>query len=151
MATAGIPVPSAPTAVLTRRLKQAYPIYQMGYEVPLGVLDAWIQSVPGLLSYGRQGLFAHDNTHHALYMAYSAVDCLDDEGTTGCGRVDVVSGRDGSVLFVLKHDDTNEFGFRVVLHHASEGWRVADEIAADLLETARKLEALEELERLKTG
>ena len=24
----------------------------------------------------------------------------------------------------------DEFGFRVVLHHASEGWRVADEIAA---------------------
>jgi hypothetical protein len=34
--------------------------------------------VPRLLSYGRQGLFAHDNTHHALFMAYSAVDCLVD-------------------------------------------------------------------------
>jgi hypothetical protein len=28
------------------------------------------------LSYGRQGLFAHDNTHHALYMANAAVECL---------------------------------------------------------------------------
>jgi hypothetical protein len=40
------------------------------------VLDAWVESVPRLLSYGRQGLFAHDNTHHALAMAYAAADCL---------------------------------------------------------------------------
>ena len=33
-----------------------------------------------LLVFGRQGLFVHDNTHHALYMAYSAVDCLDSAG-----------------------------------------------------------------------
>jgi hypothetical protein len=26
-----------------------------------------------------QGLFAHDNAHHALYMAYAAADCLDVE------------------------------------------------------------------------
>ena len=34
--------------------------------------------MPRLLSYGRQGLFAHDNTHHALAMAYAAADCLRD-------------------------------------------------------------------------
>jgi hypothetical protein len=45
---------------------------------PRHVLDRWIDSVPDFLSYGRQGLFAHDNTHHALFMAYSAVDCLVD-------------------------------------------------------------------------
>ena len=32
----------------------------------------------GLL--GRQGLFAHDNTHHTLSMAYKLTDCLDDQG-----------------------------------------------------------------------
>ena len=35
----------------------------------------------GLLTFGRQGLFAHDNTHHALYMAYSAAECLDEDGS----------------------------------------------------------------------
>ncbi|MCI0664368.1 MAG: hypothetical protein L0220_25195 [Acidobacteria bacterium] len=35
---------------------------------------------PPLLTFGRQGLFAHDNTHHALYMAYAAADCLDSHG-----------------------------------------------------------------------
>jgi protoporphyrinogen oxidase len=77
LARAGIPIPRPPVRVHTRRLRQAYPIYTKGYEVPFNILDAWVEKLPRLLSYGRQGLFAHDNTHHALYMAYSAVDCLD--------------------------------------------------------------------------
>ena len=44
------------------------------------ILDAWGGSLPGILTFGRQGLFAHDNTHHALYMAYCAVDCLGEGG-----------------------------------------------------------------------
>ena len=75
---AGIPLPAAPSAVEVRRLAQAYPIYRTGYETHFQNLDRWALSLPGLLTYGRQGLFAHDNTHHALYMAYSAVDCLTD-------------------------------------------------------------------------
>jgi protoporphyrinogen oxidase len=80
LARAGIPLPTTPRAVLVRRLKQAYPIYLTGYEGPFGTLDRWIDSLPNLLSYGRQGLFAHDNTHHALAMAYAAVDCLEPGG-----------------------------------------------------------------------
>ncbi|MGE0555336.1 MAG: NAD(P)/FAD-dependent oxidoreductase [Gemmatimonadales bacterium] len=80
LATAGIPLPATPTAVLTRRLPQAYPIYTVGYEEPFGVLDRWVSGIPRLLSYGRQGLFAHDNTHHALAMAYAAADCLGPNG-----------------------------------------------------------------------
>jgi protoporphyrinogen oxidase len=78
LAAAGIPLPKAPSAVRVQRLRQAYPIYKTGYEKPLGVLDDWVESLPRFLSYGRQGLFAHDNTHHALFMAYSAVNCLRD-------------------------------------------------------------------------
>lgn len=68
--------PVAPTRAFSRRLPQAYPIYLNGYEAPLEALDRWVSGLEGFLSYGRQGLFAHDNTHHALFMAYSAVDCL---------------------------------------------------------------------------
>ncbi|MGH7449193.1 MAG: protoporphyrinogen/coproporphyrinogen oxidase, partial [Longimicrobiales bacterium] len=77
---AGIPLPRPAVRVLTRRLKQAYPIYPTGYEVPFGTLDDWADSLPDFLLYGRQALFAHDNTHHALYMAAAAVDCLDGRG-----------------------------------------------------------------------
>ena len=81
MARAGLPLQRPPVAVHVRRLRQAYPIYLNGYEKPLGALDAWAASVPNLLVYGRQGLFAHDNTHHAFAMAYAASDCLAPDGT----------------------------------------------------------------------
>jgi len=78
LARAGLPLPRPPVGVLVRRLRHAYPIYLNGYEGPFQTLDAWAESLPDLLTYGRQGLFAHDNTHHALLMAYRAVDCLAD-------------------------------------------------------------------------
>jgi len=74
----GLPLPRPPLAVRAERLRHAYPIYLTGYEKPFAVLDAWADSLPGILTYGRQGLFAHDNTHHALFMARRAVDCLVD-------------------------------------------------------------------------
>lgn len=76
LSRSGIPLPRPPIGVFTRKLRQAYPIYTRGYEESLTRLDTWLEGIPGFLSYGRQGLFAHDNTHHALYMAYSAVECL---------------------------------------------------------------------------
>jgi protoporphyrinogen oxidase len=80
LAGAGIPVPVTPTRAFTRRLPQAYPVYLNGYEQPFGVLDAWASSLPQMVFYGRQGLFAHDNTHHALHMAYAATECLTGRG-----------------------------------------------------------------------
>lgn len=80
LASAGIPVQSPVLQVVTRRLRQAYPIYRRGYESSFDLLDQWLSQVDGLLTFGRQGLFAHDNTHHALYMAYAAADCLDAAG-----------------------------------------------------------------------
>lgn len=77
----GLPLPASPVAVHAERLPQAYPVYRTGYEHPFGKLDAWLSDVPRLLTYGRQGLFAHDNTHHALYMAYCAAACLATDGT----------------------------------------------------------------------
>ena len=32
------------------------------------------------MTFGRQGLFAHDNTHHALAMAYALDECIDSAG-----------------------------------------------------------------------
>lgn len=77
MARAGLPLSRPPVSIFSRRLAQAYPIYLKGYEEPLSRLEEWAANLRGFLSYGRQGLFAHDNTHHALYMAYAAADCLE--------------------------------------------------------------------------
>jgi protoporphyrinogen oxidase len=76
LARAGLPLSRPPVTVRVKRLRHAYPVYRNGYEVPFGVLDAWAESLPELLTLGRQGLFAHDNTHHALYMAYAAAECF---------------------------------------------------------------------------
>ena len=75
---AGLPLARPPVAVHVRRLRHAYPVYLDGYEHHFNALDQWASRQPRLLTFGRQGLFAHDNTHHALFMAYCAVECLAD-------------------------------------------------------------------------
>lgn len=74
----GLPQTAKIRRAFTRRLAHAYPVYDRDYEAHFERLDRWISDVDGLLTFGRQGLFAHDNTHHALAMAYGAVDCLRD-------------------------------------------------------------------------
>ena len=78
---AGLPVPARIVEVKAERLRAAYPIYDRGYERWFDAMDQWLLGLPRLLSFGRQGLFAHDNTHHALNMAYRAVECLQPDGT----------------------------------------------------------------------
>jgi len=78
LAEAGLPVSVRVLRAFTRRLPQAYPIYQVGYEEHFDAVDRWLQGIRGLLTFGRQGLFVHDNTHHALYMAYAAAECFKD-------------------------------------------------------------------------
>ncbi len=78
---AGLPVRSRLLKATTRKLRQAYPVYRRGYEKYFNVMDDWLAGLQGLVHYGRQALFAHDNTHHALYMAYAAVDCFAPDGT----------------------------------------------------------------------
>ena len=77
---AAIPLREPPGMVVTHRISHAYPIYDEGYELHVDRIDHWLGQVENLLSFGRQGLFAHDNIHHTLHMAYSAVNCLSQEG-----------------------------------------------------------------------
>ncbi|HEY6392253.1 MAG TPA: FAD-dependent oxidoreductase [Bryobacteraceae bacterium] len=77
---AGIPIRATIRKVVTRRLAHAYPIYERGFEAGLGKVDGWAGGFRNLVTFGRQGLFAHDNAHHALYMAYCAVNCMRSDG-----------------------------------------------------------------------
>lgn len=81
LAKCGLPIESRILETATKRLPFAYPIYREGYEEAFGIQDKWAGSLERVLTFGRQGLFAHDNTHHALAMAYGAVDCLTQDGT----------------------------------------------------------------------
>lgn len=80
LAELGLP-PVRPASVEVRRLERAYPLYRAGYESSFAVVDDWVASCPGLVTFGRQGLFAHDNTHHALAMAWAAAGALGSDGS----------------------------------------------------------------------
>jgi protoporphyrinogen oxidase len=77
---AGLPVTVPVVEVAVRRLPQAYPIYTRDYRDNFDRIDNWINTITNVVTFGRQGLFAHDNTHHALAMSYALNECLDDSG-----------------------------------------------------------------------
>ncbi|WP_336922947.1 protoporphyrinogen/coproporphyrinogen oxidase [Aquipuribacter sp. SD81] len=80
VAACGLPVPDV-AAVDVRRVPSAYPVHLLGSEGALETVLAAVDAVPGLLTFGRQGLLAHDNTHHTLAMAEAAVRCRRTDGT----------------------------------------------------------------------
>ena len=73
-----------PTPATDRRRRAqgaaAYPVYRVGYEAAFATVDEWASTLPRVLHFGRQGLFAHDNTHHALAMAWAAADAIGTDG-----------------------------------------------------------------------
>jgi protoporphyrinogen oxidase len=69
------------TGVEVRRLQRFYPVYARGYEERLAGLSAWADRLAHVTTFGRLGLFVHDNTHHAMRMAYDAADCLRADGS----------------------------------------------------------------------
>jgi protoporphyrinogen oxidase len=76
----GLPVNVPVIRCETRRLAHAYPVYDLNYQAHFETIDRWLSSLDGYLGFGRQGLFAHDNTHHAFAMAYAASDVLTADG-----------------------------------------------------------------------
>jgi protoporphyrinogen oxidase len=80
LARSGLPA-ARPVAVEARRVERAYPVYGLDYASRFDAVDTWARALPNVLTFGRQGLFAHDNTHHAFAMAWAAADALRDDGT----------------------------------------------------------------------
>ena len=81
LASVDLPIQCEGSRCHTRRLAHAYPVYSVGYEDRLASVDDRLRQLKGLVVFGRQGLFAHDNTHHAIAMAYAVDDCLAVDGT----------------------------------------------------------------------
>jgi protoporphyrinogen oxidase len=79
LARSDLPTPE-PIEVVVRKVPRAYPVYRVGYEAAFATVDEWASTLPRVLHFGRQGLFAHDNTHHALAMAWAAADAIGADG-----------------------------------------------------------------------
>jgi protoporphyrinogen oxidase len=71
----GLP-PVRPVATEVRCLPRVYPVYRVGFEQDLAGLEQWADEQPRLLTFGRQGLFVPDNTHHALAMGWAAAGAV---------------------------------------------------------------------------
>jgi protoporphyrinogen oxidase len=76
----GLPDPD-PVDVVVRRVDHIYPVYRLGHDDDQRVLEAWADGRDELVLFGRQPLFAHDNTHHALAMGRAAASCLGPGGS----------------------------------------------------------------------
>ena len=67
--------------VETRRLPKVYPIYDLDYKEKFKNLIDWSASQKRMTVFGRQGLFAPDNLHHALSMGHTAAKALKSDGS----------------------------------------------------------------------
>ena len=75
----GLPAPMHTSGHVERRT-HVYPIYHRGFEHSQRLVESYLDSQPNLAVLGRQALFAHDNTHHALLMGKGAAEALDTDG-----------------------------------------------------------------------
>lgn len=87
-------------AVEVRRLPRVYPVYRVGFEHDLSALERWAATHPELVTFGRQGLFVPDNTHHALAMGAAAAAALTDDGRFD--RAAWTAARDGFRAHVVE-------------------------------------------------
>jgi len=85
LAAVGLP-PVRLAGTVVRRLPHVYPVYEIGYVGLLAGLDSWAGALDRVTTLGRLGLFAHDNTHHAIAMARDAVDALGRDGRRDTAR-----------------------------------------------------------------
>jgi protoporphyrinogen oxidase len=67
--------------VVVHRAPTYYPIYERGFDRDLEGLDAWLRGIPSVTSFGRFGLFFHDNAHQAMLIARDAVAALGADGS----------------------------------------------------------------------
>jgi protoporphyrinogen oxidase len=84
LARSGLPTP-AHTEVVVRRLRSVYPVYEQATEADRRTVEAWLASIPAVLTFGRQGLGVPDNLQHVLAMAQAAAAAVTPGGVDRAG------------------------------------------------------------------
>ncbi len=77
---AGVDLPPDLAGITVRRLPHVYPVYEIGYAQRLAGLQGWADGLDRVTTFGRQGLFVDDNTHHTMATAYDAVAAIGSDG-----------------------------------------------------------------------
>ncbi|MBK9588375.1 MAG: hypothetical protein IPO50_07315, partial [Sphingomonadales bacterium] len=81
LAGVGLPVTAKVRRTVTRRLGYAYPVYDRNFEGDLAVMDQWVESLEGLLTFGRQGSVRATIRIMPWQRRRGAVDCLNADGS----------------------------------------------------------------------
>ena len=71
----GLPAPEVVSHTMIKR-DNVYPVYDLEFRKNLSQIENYLDSLNRLITLGRQGLFVHDNVHHAIEMGISAGKCL---------------------------------------------------------------------------
>lgn len=80
-------LPEIPVAAAeVRRVPRLYPVYRPGAEEALAEVEAWATTLPGVVTFGRQGLFVADNTHHVMDMGRSLAASVGSDGRVDDAR-----------------------------------------------------------------
>ena len=64
-----------------RRIPKCYPVYEGDYRAHQAVVEGWADRHDRIIAFGRQALFATDNTHHVLQMGWDAAGVVGKDGT----------------------------------------------------------------------
>lgn len=79
LASFGFQFPALAAAEV-RRIPNCYPVYSGDYALLQAEVEAWADRQDRLLVFGRQGLFATDNTHHVLQTGWDAAAAIQADG-----------------------------------------------------------------------
>ncbi|MCX6387893.1 MAG: NAD(P)/FAD-dependent oxidoreductase [Solirubrobacterales bacterium] len=60
------------------RVEKAYPMYDPDYDVRVGVIRDWLETVPNLVQVGRNGLHRYNNSDHSMLTSMRAVENILD-------------------------------------------------------------------------
>jgi protoporphyrinogen oxidase len=60
----------------TRRLEHAYPRFRIGYQKRIKNILGFMESIPNLITFGRQGLFSYANIDDAIWMGFEVAKHL---------------------------------------------------------------------------
>lgn len=71
---------------LVHRIPNTYPLYDLDYRANVRRVVRYLETMPGLLSTGRQGLFLHNNMDHSIHMGFRAAEAAFESGVDGAAR-----------------------------------------------------------------
>lgn len=62
------------TSYFVRRMDYVYPVFEIGYQEHARKVRDYVDSVPNLISYGRQGYYQYIHMHHVIAKGFQVAD-----------------------------------------------------------------------------